>query len=188
MPVPPSSHSSSDDDAADARAESGSDAESRSGAAPASASDSIVLRPLPVTRRGYLVGGLFVAVIGVFLVVVGFVLGFSSGTVWLLAVLGVLLVAYGVVVAVRGQTVSVTLAPDAATVRGLLVTTTVPRAGIRRATNKPSLEWTDAAGREHSTRLIALNLGNRAGTAPAVVEHVDAEYERLKAWVRASKR
>jgi hypothetical protein len=137
-----------------------------------------------VTRRGYLVGGLFVAAIGVFLVVVGFVVGFSSGTVWLLAVIGVLLAAYGVIVAVRGQTISVTLTPDAATVRGLLVTTTVPRGSIRRATNKPSLEWTDAAGREHSTRITALHLGNRAGTAAVVVEHVDAEYARLKDWVR----
>ncbi|MHA7984956.1 hypothetical protein ACX9R5_04045 [Rathayibacter sp. CAU 1779] len=155
---------------------------------PASASDAIVLRPLPVTRRGYLVGGLFVAAIGVFLVVVGFVVGFTSGTVWLLAILGVLLAAYGVVVAVRGQTVSVTLSSDAATVRGLMLTTTVPRASIRKATNKPSLEWTDAAGREHSTRITALNLGNRSGMAPAVVKHVDAEYERLKAWIRTSQR
>ena len=148
-------------------------------------SDAVVLRPLAVTRRGYLVGGLFVAAIGVFLVVVGFLVGFSSGTVWLLAVMGVLLVAYGVVVAVRGQTVCVMLTNDAAVVHGLLVTTTVPRPSITRATNKPSLEWTDSGGRERSTRITALALGNRAGTAAAVVQHVDEDYERLKAWIRA---
>ena len=144
-------------------------------------SDAVVLRPLAVTRRGYLVGGLFVAAIGVFLVVVGF----SSGTVWLLAVMGVLLVAYGVVAAVRGQTVCVMLTKDAAVVHGLLVTTTVPRPSITRATNKPSLEWTDSGGRERSTRITALALGNRAGTAAAVLQHVDEDYERLKAWIRA---
>jgi hypothetical protein len=139
-----------------------------------------------VTRRGYVVGGGFVAAIGVFLLVVGFVVGFTSTFVWLLALSGVVLIAYGVVVAVRGRSVSVTLTPDAAVVRGIVTTTTVPRSGVRRATNKPSLEWTDAAGRERTTRITALALGNRASTAAAVVQHVDEEYERLKAWVRAT--
>lgn len=145
---------------------------------------SAVLRPLPVTRRGYIAGGLFVAAVGVFLEVVGFVVGFASSLVWLLAAMGVLLFVYGVVVAVRGRSLSVTLGDDAAVVRGLLSTTTVPRASILKATNKPSLEWTDAAGRARSTRITALALGNRASTAPAVVKHVDEAYERLKAWVR----
>ena len=131
-------------------------------------------------------GGGFVAAIGVFLLVVGFIVGFTSTLVWLLALSGVVLIAYGVVVAVRGRSLSVTLTADAAVVRGIVTTTTVPRPGIRRATNKPSLEWTDAAGREHSTRITALALGNRASTAAAVVRHVDEDYERLKAWVRAT--
>jgi hypothetical protein len=38
----------------------------------------LVLRPLAVTRRGYVVGGGFVAAIGVFLIVVGFIVGFTS--------------------------------------------------------------------------------------------------------------
>ncbi|GAB3394472.1 hypothetical protein GCM10027568_25150 [Humibacter soli] len=144
-----------------------------------------VLRPLPVTRRGYLVGGLFVAAIGVFLVVVGIVLRFESTLIWLMAAIGVVLFVYGLVVAVRGRALAVELTPDAAVVHGLLVTTRVPRASIQKVTNRPSLEWTDAAGQAHSTRITALNLGNRAGTAPAVVKHVDEEYLRLKAWARA---
>jgi hypothetical protein len=144
-----------------------------------------VLRPLAVTRRGYAAGGLFVAAIGVFLVLVGFVVGFASSFVWLLAVMGALLFGYGVVVSVRGSSLSVTLGDDTAVVRGLVRTTTVPRASILRATNKPSLEWTDASGRARSTRITALALGNRASTAPAVVKHVDGAYEELKAWIRA---
>ncbi|WP_243061924.1 hypothetical protein [Humibacter sp. RRB41] len=145
-----------------------------------------VLRPLPVTRRGYLVGGLFVAVIGAFLMVLGFIVGFGSTLVWLMAVIGVLLVAYGLIVAVRGQSLAVELTADAAIVHGLLVTTSVPRAGIQKVTNRPSIEWTDASGRPRSTRITALNLGNRVGTAPAVVKHVDEEYLRLKAWARST--
>lgn len=146
----------------------------------------LVLRPLAVTRRGYVVGGGFVAAIGVFLIVVGFIVGFTSTLVWLLAFAGVVLIVYGIVVAVRGRSLSVTLTRDAAVVRGIVTTTTVPRSSIRKATNKPSLEWTDATGRERSTRITALSLGNRASTAPAVVQHVDEDYERLKAWVRAT--
>lgn len=136
-----------------------------------------------MTRRGYAVGGGFVAVIGVFLLVVGFIVGFTTTLVWLLAATGVVLIAYGIVVVVRGRSLSVTLTHDTAVVRGIVTTTTVPRTSIQKATNKPSLEWTDAAGRQRSTRLTALTLGNRTATAPAVVQHVDEEYLRLKAWI-----
>lgn len=153
---------------------------------PQSSSSDVVLRPLDITRRGYLVGGIFTVAVGAFVLIVGSItVPTAPAYAWVLVVAGIALAVYGVVLAVRGRALSVTLTDDAAVVRGILSTTTVPRHSIVKVTGYPALEWKDASGRTRTTRMLALYLGNRTSTSKAVVAHVDAQYDRFKAWLKA---
>ena len=110
--------------------------------------DTLVIRPLPMSRRSHLILAIAVPVI------CGGIGSLFSGTVAL--VLQLVGVPAGIYLAVRGYRWAVFVRPDAFVVRGLLRTRTIPRAAVVEVTFTPALRWRLPSGRRRSTPLVGL--------------------------------
>jgi hypothetical protein len=87
----------------------------------------------------------------------------------------------GFVIAVRGYRLGAQTHNDSVTVCGMLRSRAIPRTAITQITDYPAIVWTDRAGKQRWTPVLAFLTPSR--TLPGVAEHHATCLKRLRQWL-----
>ena len=143
----------------------------------------IEFRLLPVTRRGYIFGGVTFLISGLVCASVS-ALVFPSGLILglFLLVMGSAASLYGVIGLVRWPRMSLTMTESDVLVRGMFGSRRIARDRIVGIGAYPTIRWTDDRGRTRSTAVNVLNIYQRSVVMPDILRNNARQVATLTEW------